>query len=111
MKKACAKWSGVVLIFALSFNLHAQEASTPDAAAVATMSDTEILLQAVEMTTPMPADSLPEAGTYWSAQHAPGTADEWPPLPSSFGMGAWSLGDGNVFLLNDLNHVYGQPRR
>jgi hypothetical protein len=24
-------------------------------------------------------------------------------------MGAWSLGDGGVFLLNDLTHVYGRP--
>jgi len=25
-------------------------------------------------------------------------------------MGAWSLGDDGVYLLDDLNHVYGQPK-
>jgi hypothetical protein len=75
------------------------------------MSDLEVELKAIESVPPMPADSLPEAGTFWSAQHAPGTAEEWPPLPTSFGMSAWSLGDDGVFLLSDLNHVYGQPKK
>ena len=99
----------------LSLNLlHAQETASPfqlDSATVAGMSDLEVELKAVESVPPMPAESLPEAGTFWSAQHAPGTAEEWPPLPTSFGMGAWSLGDDGVYLLADLNHVYGHPKK
>jgi len=92
--------------------LYSQDAASPfqlDSATVAGMSDLEVELKAVESVPPMPADSLPDAGTFWSAQHAPGTAEEWPPLPTSFGMGAWSLGDDGVYLLADLNHVYGHP--
>jgi hypothetical protein len=81
------------------------------AATVASESDLEVMLQAVESVPPMPASSLPSAGTFWSAQHAPGSAEEWPPLPISLGMGAWSLGNDGVYLLDDLNHVYGQPKK
>jgi hypothetical protein len=94
--------------------LHAQDAASPfqlDSATVAGMSDLEVELKAIESVPPMPADSVPESGTFWSAQHAPGTADEWPPLPTSLGMGAWSLGDDGVYLLADLNHVYGHPKK
>ena len=103
---------GVVFIFTRSFNTYSQETATPfqmDTATVEGMSDLEVELKAIESVSPMPAESLPDAGTFWSAQHAPGTAEEWPPLPTSFGMGAWSLGDDGVYLLADLNHVYGHP--
>ncbi len=64
------------------------------------------MLEAIELTTPTPASSLPQAGTFWSAQHAPGTPLAWPPLPGNiWGLDAWSLGDG-VFLLNDTNLDY-----
>lgn len=75
------------------------------------MSDLEVELKAIESVPAIPADSLPQAGTFWSAQHAPGSPDAWPPLPSSFGMGAWSLGDDGVFLLDDLTKNYDAPVR
>jgi hypothetical protein len=112
LKKIAVSLAGIVTFIALINFLHAQDTASPfqlDSATVAGMSDLEVELKAVESVPPMPAESLPEAGTFWSAQHAPGTADEWPPLPTSFGMGAWSLGDDGVYLLADLNHVYGHP--
>jgi hypothetical protein len=114
MKKLQITCAGFVL--GLILNLHAQEAATAtqdgtvsssDAAtSVAAESDTEVLLQAVEATTTTPAGSLPEAGTFWSAQHAPGSAEPWPPLPGNMlGLPVWSLGDG-VYLLDDTNVNY-----
>jgi len=65
--------------------LHAQEAATPvqgGAVSLAdtnvdwnAMSDLEVELKAVESVPPMSADSLPEAATYWSAQHYPGSEE------------------------------------
>jgi len=104
---------GAGIIAALNL-LHAQETATPvqtGAATVASESDLEVMLQAVESVPPMPADSLPEAATYWSAQHYPGSEEPWPPLPISLGMGAWSLGNDGVYLLDDLNHVYASPKQ
>ena len=95
---------GAALVASFYF-VHAQEIATSDQS-VQAMSDTEVMLQALESTTPTPATSLPQAGTYWSAQHAPGTANEWPPLPGNmWGLSAWPMGDG-VFLLNDTNLDY-----
>ena len=95
---------GAALVASFYF-VHAQEIATSDQS-VQAMSDTEVMLQALESTTPTPATSLPQAGTYWSAQHAPGTANEWPPLPGDmWGLSAWPMGDG-VFLLNDTNLDY-----
>ena len=114
---ALALTAGIFAIFA--FVLRAQETATPVQEGtvssvsvngdVSGLSDLEVELQAIEMTTPTPAAYLPQAGTYWSAQHAPGTAEEWPLLPSTFGMGAWSLGEGDVFLLDDLAKNYDAP--
>jgi hypothetical protein len=73
------------------------------------MSDLEVELKAVESVPPMPADSVPQAGTFWSAQHAPGSPDAWPPLPGNIhNAPAWDLGDG-VFLLSDLDFDYNPP--
>lgn len=64
------------------------------------------MLQAIEQTTPESAASLPQDGTFYSAQHAPGTAEEWPPVPGNvLGLDAWALGD-QVYLLNDTNLDY-----
>jgi hypothetical protein len=105
---------GAGFMFALSGFLHAQEAATQNgtvssadtATTVDSLTDLQVMLQAVESVPPMPAQSLPDAGTYWSAQHAPGSTEEWPPLPSNFGHSAWSLGDDGVYLLNDTNVDY-----
>ena len=76
---------------------------------VNSMSDTEVLLQAIESVPPAPAASAPRAATFFSAQHAPGTRSVWPPLPSnSRQVPLWNLGDG-VYLLSDLNVDYSLP--
>jgi alpha-tubulin suppressor-like RCC1 family protein len=94
---------GIFAVFTLI--LRAQETATPDQS-IQAMSDLDVMLQALESTTPTPATSLPDSGTYWSAQHAPGTANAWPPLPGNmWGLSAWPMGDG-VFLLNDTNLDY-----
>ena len=64
------------------------------------------MVQAIEMTTPVPASSLPQAGNFYSTQHFPGSAEPWPPLPGNiWGLDAWPLGD-NFYLLNDTNVDY-----
>ncbi|MGD0252367.1 MAG: hypothetical protein ABSC01_06680, partial [Verrucomicrobiota bacterium] len=79
----------VVLTFAISLVcVHAQETATPDQSLQA-LTDLDVMIQAIEQTTPTPAKSLPDAGTFWSAQHAPGSPNAWPPLPSNFGLSAW----------------------
>ena len=94
--------------------LHAQETAIPiQAGAISTVdwnsaSDLQVLLQAVEMMPTIPTNSLPHAGTFWSAQHAPGSSEPWPPLPSNFGLPAWDLGDG-VWLLADQQVDYSMP--
>jgi hypothetical protein len=93
--------------------LHAQETATAiQGGAVSqdvnSMSDTEVLLQTIESVPPGPASTAPRAGTFWSAQHAPGTRSPWPPLPSDNGLSVWNLGDG-VYLLDDLQVDYSLP--
>src|SRR5665213_1414182 len=118
MKKPLAILAGVVITLGLIIILHAQDAVQGGAVSLTdtnvdwnAMSDIQVELRAVESVPTMPAESLPTAGTFWSAQHAPGTAEEWPPLPIPLGMGAGSLGDDGVYLLDDLNHVYSSPKQ
>src|ERR1019366_8574990 len=94
---------------------HAQETATPvqaDPLSTAdwdSASDLQVLLHAVEMLPTVPATTAPRAGTFWSAQHAPGTRSPWPPLPSNARKTPlWNLGD-DVFLLSDLNVNYSLP--
>jgi hypothetical protein len=69
-------------------------------------SDLEVMLQAVESVPPAPASSASRIGTFYSAQHAPGTRSQWPPLPGNFyRVPVWNLGDG-VYLLDDLQIDY-----
>jgi len=66
--------------------------------------DMAVMLQAVEATTPLPAESAPKSGTFYSAQ-----CPNWPPLPGNVNNApAWNLGDG-VFLLDDLTTDYSVP--
>jgi alpha-tubulin suppressor-like RCC1 family protein len=91
---------------ALAATLYFVHAQTDSSGQQFSADDTATMLEAIELTTPTPASSLPQAGTFWSAQHAPGTPLAWPPLPGNiWGLDAWSLGDG-VFLLNDTNLDY-----
>ena len=72
-------------------------------------SDTQVLLQAVELLPTSPAASAPRVGTFYSAQHAPGTRQPWPPLPAnSWQLPVWNLGDG-IYLLDDLEWDYSTP--
>ena len=95
---------------------HAQQAATPVQSGATSLteanvdwssaSDLEVMLLAVESVTPAPASSATRFGTFYSAQHAPGTRSEWPPLPSNVRqLPVWNLGDG-VYLLDDLQVNY-----
>ncbi len=71
-------------------------------------SDLQVMLEVIESVPPVPASQLPESGTFWSAQHAPGGATPWPPLPGNIlGLNAWPLGDG-IYLLDDTNVDYAE---
>ena len=95
------------LVAALNF-LHAQEAAMPDQS-IQTATATDAMLQAAESLPTIPATDAPQAGTFWSAQHAPGTGSEWPPMPTNIrNVPLWDLGDG-VYLLDDLQVNYSQP--
>src|ERR1017187_3564636 len=86
--------------------LHAQE--TAANVNWNTASDLEVMLQAIESVPPAPATLAPRAGTFWSAQHAPGTRLAWPPLPgNAYQLPVWNLGDG-VFLLDDRTVNYAE---
>jgi hypothetical protein len=93
---------------------HAQETATPvQGGAVSqdvnSMSDTEVMLQAIESVPPAPAESAPRFSTFYSAQHAPGSRSAWPPLPANPDhVPLWNLGDG-VYLLDDLQVDYSLP--
>ena len=72
-------------------------------------SDLQVMLQAIESVPPAPAITAPRRGTFYSAQHAPGTRLAWPPLPGNInGLPVWNLGDG-VYLLDDLQENYALP--
>jgi hypothetical protein len=97
---------------------HAQESTTPDQSEATSLteptvdwssaSDLEVMLQAVESMTPAPASSASRIGTFYSAQHAPGSRSQWPPLPCNFyQVPVWNLGDG-VYLLDDRQINYAE---
>jgi hypothetical protein len=100
-------------LFAVLHLAHAQTTSdtgsavtTDPDADVSNLSDLEVELKALEMATPLAASNIPASGNFYSAQHAPGSAIPWPPLPGNiFQMSAWPL-DTNIFVLDDLNFDY-----
>ncbi|MGB8369562.1 MAG: choice-of-anchor L domain-containing protein [Limisphaerales bacterium] len=72
----------------------------------ASADDLAVMLQAIEETTPLPADSVTPWGTFWSVQHL-----NWPPLPGNINnVPAWDLG-GDVYLLDDLGVDYVELQR
>ena len=113
---------GIIITGSLAASLHllhAQETAMPVQAGATSLpaasvdwnsaSDLEVMLQAVEMLPTVSADSVPMSGTFFSAQHAPGTRFAWPPLPcNSRQVPIWNLGDG-VYLLDDLAVNYSLP--
>jgi hypothetical protein len=100
-------------LFAVLHFAHAQTTSdtgsavtTDPDADVSNLSDLEVELKALEMATPLAASNLPASGNFYSAQHAPGSATSWPPLPGNiFRLSAWPL-DTNIFVLDDLDFDY-----
>ena len=95
---------------------HAQQAATSvqnDATSLReanvdwnSVSDLEVMLLAVESVPPAPASSASRFGTFYSAQHAPGTRSQWPPLPANTRqVPVWNLGDG-VYLIDDRQVNY-----
>jgi hypothetical protein len=67
------------------------------------------MLEAAESLPTVPATVAPEAGTFWSAQHAPGSLEPWPAMPANIrGVPLWDMG-GGVYLLDDLQVNYNQP--
>ena len=73
---------------------------------VSNLSDLAVELKALEMATPIAASNEPSVGNFYSAQHAPGSAEEWPPLPGNiFGLPVWPL-DTNIFVIDDLGFRY-----
>jgi hypothetical protein len=68
-------------LMALSNFVHGQETATPDESLQA-ITDLDVMIQALESTTPLPATAAPNAGNFYSAQHAPNTEEPWPPLPA-----------------------------
>ena len=89
------------LIASLNF-VHAQTtAISIQSLRSASADDMAVMLQAVEATTPTPAESVPPSGTFWSAQNP-----NSPPMPCNINnLDAWNLGDG-VYLLDDLDFDY-----
>jgi hypothetical protein len=70
-------------------------------------SDLDVMLQAIEMTTPLPATAAPRLGNFYTVQHA----GNWPPLPGNiYGLPFWDLGDG-FYLLDDRAVNYAVPLR
>jgi hypothetical protein len=127
MKSIRKVLGGLLLIvgFIALFNLlHAQETATPlQSGAVSTVdwntvSDEQVLLEAVEQTPAIPADEATNGNTFWSASHAPGSAEPFPPFPGNVNnLPAWPLwsvgnpGSNVVYLLSDENFDYTAPRR
>jgi len=90
---------GFIVVLTL---VRAQETPMPEQT-IQSLTDLEVMLQALESTTPVPPESLPRSGTFWSAQFAPGSHHAWPPLPGNIlGLPVWPLGDGS-YLLDDRN--------
>ena len=100
MKRIKNLLGGVFVVILLNF-AYAQPIAAPIWST--STSDLAVMLQAVEATTPVAAESVPGANAYYSAQNP-----TWPPLPGNINnVPVWSLGDGAV-LLDDLDINYSQ---
>lgn len=94
--------AGIALIWCSAANLDAQDTNVDWANA----SDEQVILQAIEQTTPVLSNDVPVFATYYSAQHSPISAQPWPPFPADVNnLNAWDLGS-NVWLLDDLGFDY-----
>jgi hypothetical protein len=110
MKEIRTLLVGMVAGVGLIADLHLIQAQTMvsslSARQVNAMSDLQVMLQAVESVPPAPASTAPRGSTFYSAQHPPGSRQQWPALPAnSYQLPVWNLGDG-IFLLDDRNLDY-----
>lgn len=110
---ALAKTAGVCLAVVICCHTFKTLAQTDIEPATnidwSTASDQQVLLQAIEQTTPEPASDVPLVATFYSAQHSPLSSSPWPPLPANVNnLGSWCLGS-NVWLIDDLNFDYSAP--
>jgi hypothetical protein len=94
--------TGFALICILALKLAAQDTNID----WGTASDDQVILQAVELTTPTPSNEVPAFATFYSAQHSPISSSPWPPLPGNMNdFDAWNLGS-NIWVLDDLGFDY-----
>jgi hypothetical protein len=94
MKPITRILSGILIISAANL-LPAQDAST---------NDWQTMLQAVEQTTPQPAENAPDAGNFYSTRDLASASDlnDFPPRPAdTINAPFWDLG-GGFYLLDDL---------
>jgi hypothetical protein len=98
---------GVALAASLYF-VHAQQmvSLSQSAQPVSEVTDEQVMLQAIEQVAPQPASATPNAGIFYTVQHAPGSTNAWPPLPGNvLNLPFWSIGDG-FYVLDDRNIDY-----
>lgn len=116
MKKLQILWASIVFILGLIFILHAQEAEmtaihvgplslkVTDLPTLKTLSDAELetFLNALDATPTIPAEALPRSATLWSLANP-----TWPPFPGNVNhLSAWTIDEGNAYLLNDVGFDY-----
>ena len=92
MKKTQMVSAGIAFVLAITSILHAQTAPTSvQSLHSVSVDDMDVMLQAVEATTPLPAESVPRYGLFYSARMPLG-----PPLPGPMGWSAWNLGEDSL---------------
>jgi Alpha/beta hydrolase of unknown function (DUF900) len=104
INRANSLWviAGCALLCTLASNLNAQDTNVD----WGTASDDQVILQAIEQTTPTPSNEIPAFANFYSAQHSPISAQPWPPLPGNVEQfNGWDLGS-NIWVLDDLNFSY-----
>jgi len=105
MKKTQMVSAGIAFVLAINFSLHAQ--TTPlsiQSLRSASAGDWEAMLQTLAATTPLPTESVPPSGTFYSAQNP-----NWPPLPCNIhNVPVWNLGN-DCYLLDDVDVDYSAP--
>lgn len=95
-------------IFMATF-LHAQETVMMAGTNWDSVSDLDVMLQAIQALPTVPADSVAGSGNFYSLQHAPGTRNAWPPLPcNARNAPLWDLGN-SMYLMDDLGIDYSAP--
>lgn len=90
---------GAVLALVFSLIASAQTTNLSNQSVRVGSTDAASLLEAIEATEPVPAEFVPQDGTYYSA-----AMPMQPPLPSSMGYSAWNLGS-NMWLVDDLDQL------